>query len=407
MVDQPQKQSFRETMLGLRYTGDCADIFSRGCVEAFIQADWNEFGYPFIQIFEPDVLREVAWLEGVPEACAVTLRHQPSERMRDLADRASSHGLTVTQSLSLAAALTSISRFAMASELALAAASGVSTPREQFELGWIEFLISNRAQSGRGSPNAFLRMREAAETGAVPAGRVIDACTQGIVWYIKRREVPRDIFKWCVAAGSRLAGSGRSLDRSTISSWYRGLAMVPAAVKRPATTRKYMQLAHDAAQEQSAAQSSPFAKNSLKTYYESALKEHVYITHDFELAMEAGHALIKLDPLWSPSYGEMGDACRAFGQAERAAEFYAMAIDAGPPYLGFHLLQAARCYAALEDDARALQCYAELARMAPESTSILSEGLSIARRSSTDLCKSFESALARSVEPGPTSRPID
>jgi hypothetical protein len=394
-----RRNTFQETLLGLEYSaapGHPADIFSRACVEAYAEADCAQFGYPFTQIFEPGVLQEVALLEGVSYDSLTRLSHRPSATTNHLSELVNNPSkLTTIGLLNLASALISISRFEIASQLVEVTATKASSTREQFEVGWLEFLISNRRDDGTNSPRAFERMRQAIESGGIPRGRVLDICTQGIVWYVKRREVPEDVFRWCVTVGRALAKTPSSLDLGTVSSWYRGLAMIPAAKGDVGKTREYMELAHDAAQGQVSTSSRAYEMNTIKTYYESAMKEHMYVTADFESAVEAGRALIALDPAWAPSYGELAEAYQKFGKLDQAAKLYEKAAAAGPPYVGYHLLHAARCQALLKNDTAALAHYLTLVEMAPESESICKEGLEVARRVSHESSMYFSSALKR------------
>ena len=83
------RNSFHETLLGLEYPPDlAADIFSQACVESFAESDFSEFGYVFTQVFEPDVLREIALLEGVPYESLAELTHRPTLALRRIAELA-------------------------------------------------------------------------------------------------------------------------------------------------------------------------------------------------------------------------------------------------------------------------------------------------------------------------------
>jgi tetratricopeptide (TPR) repeat protein len=394
-----QRNTFQETLLGLEYVappGYQADIFSRACVETYAEADWTQFGYPFTQIFEPGVLQEVALLEGVPYDSLTSLNHRPSATISHLAEQVNNGSeLNTVGLLNLAAALISISRFELASRLVERTAEMVSSPREQFEVGWLEFLISNRRDDGANSPRAFERIHQAIEAGGIPRGRVLDVCTQGIVWYVKRREISENMFRWCMAVGRSLAKAPDSLDLGTVSSWYRGLAMIPAAKGDAGKTREYMELACRAAQEKVSTSPRAYEMNNLKTYYESTLKEHVYVTRDLDSAEEAGRTLIALDPAWAPSYGELAEVYQKFGRPDEAAELYEKAAAAGPPYVGYHLLHAARCRARLGDDTAAIGHYLTLARMAPASETVHKEGLALARKVSHESLTYFEGTLKK------------
>jgi hypothetical protein len=402
------RNTFQETLLGLEYSPRCpADLFSRACAEAFAESDRTRFGYPFTQVFEPGVLHEIAVLADVPYPSLTGLDPQPTAATRQLAATvAQARDLSAVEVINVASALVSISRFDLATRLLVDLAERELTPRESFEAAWLDFMISNRCDDGASSPAAFARMGAAIDAGGVPAGRVLDACTQAVVWYLKRQEVPLDVFRWAVRTGGALAKRPDRLDQGTVSSWYRGIAMLPAAKGRAAETRRFMALARDAAQETIAERPRAFEMNTIKTYYESAVKEHMYVTGDADAAEQAGLALIELDPVWSPSYGELAEAYQRFGQVDRAAGYYERAAQAGPPYVGYHLLKAAQCRAKLGQDELALDHYVALLRLVPGNAAVVDAGLELALRLAHPCAEQFADARDRrqaQLQPGGAS----
>jgi len=238
-------------------------------------------------------------------------------------------------------------------------------------------------------------MREAIREGSIPPGRILDVCAQGVVWFTKRKEISEDAFRWCVSTGSHLSQTRSGLNAGALSSWYRGIAMLPAAQGDAAGTRRYMRLAEDAAHETYSARPTAFDLNTVKTYHESTIKEHMYVTGDLELAEAAAEALIALDPVWSPSYGELAEAYRKFGKVEKAANLYEQASSLGPPYVGYHLLQAARCRAQHNDDEVALSHYIRLAEIAPGFRPVIDEGSEVATRASASRRQLFMDTVER------------
>ncbi len=118
--------------------------------------------------------------------------------------------------------------------------------------------------------------------------------------------------------------------------------MIPAGRGQALQTRHYMQRAREAAEEVISRRPRRHEMNFIKTYHESAIKEHLYVTGDFEKAKEAGNALIALDAGWAPSYAELAEVYQKSGDQQRAAELYEQALATlGPPYVGHHLLNAA------------------------------------------------------------------
>ncbi|MFK0017401.1 tetratricopeptide repeat protein [Streptomyces sp. NPDC091027] len=394
-VPPPPRNSFAETLLGLDQSGaHPVDLFSRGCTEAFASFEpGNSFGYPFTQVFEPDVLREVALLHALPESEVVSLEYRPTPAARRLADLAgAAAGSSVIHLVGLAAALISVCRFSVAAPLIKEARQQARTGRERFEVAWLDFLVANRCYGGSGSYAAFAAMRAEADLGVIPDSRVVDMCTQAVVWQLKRREVGKAHFSWAVRTGRQLAGR-RSVTADTASAWYRGVAMLPAAQGNPALTRRYMEMAHRTAVESAATSPGALTGNALKTYYESSVKEHMHLTRDADAALAAGHALVDLDPAWAPSHGELAAAYAWFGHQEQAAAGFERAARTGPPYVGHHVVSAARCRAALGDWDSATDCYLMLLSLAPGSKVALAEGRLAAQRATKDRAAAFDEAM--------------
>lgn len=395
-----KRNAFCDTMVGLWHDplDYPLDIFSRACVESFQQNRWDQFGYSFTQVFEPSVLREIALIVGVPLGQLARLE-QPSSPatswLRFMVDRLADR--TVVEMVNLASCLITISRFDLVRDVLAAVAARRTTPRENFEVGWLEFLVANRCAGGAGSPAAFDRMRAAVVARAVPSSRALDASTQAVVWYVKRRELPAASYEWWKGLGASLAESSAKIDAGSLSSWYRGVAMVPAAEGDAVATRNYMKRAQAAAESGSdpGGERGAAGLNAIKTYHESAIKEHMYVRRDIAAAEEAARALIELDPAWSISYGELAEVHVLAKRPEQASELYEQAAVTGPPYVAYHLLKAAVCREQVDDLTTALDHYEELAAFAPGSRQVLSGGLALARRLAHPSMAAFERGLAQ------------
>ncbi|MFI6080787.1 hypothetical protein ACIBBB_07390 [Streptomyces sp. NPDC051217] len=394
------RNAFQRTMVGLECVTDGTprpDIFSQASVEAFEHTDWEQFGYRFTQVFEPSVLQEVAVLEGIPHDDLAQLRHRPTAALRRLGDLVDEHAeLAFVEQVNLASVLINLARHDLAETVLSKATARASGNRERFEAAWLEFMISNRREDGRSSAPAFAAMRQAITAGGVPLHRTLDACTQAVVWHLKRQEVSAADFHWSVRVGNAIATRQADLDSSGLSSWYRGLAMLPAARGLPKQTRAYMEAAKSAAEQTIRSHASrAYELNLLKTYHESALKEHMYVTKDRDRAIEAGRALIDLDPAWSVSYGELAEAFRRFGSPREAAELYDTAAATGPPYVGHHLLMAASCWEETGEPEAALADYLTLAELVPGNAEVLSRGARCARGLSHTAAQTLHRALER------------
>lgn len=362
-----RRNSFQQVLIKLEYDADSArpaDLFSRACLQHFSEFSLDRYGYSFTQVFEPGVLQEVAALEGRPYGPLADLTDRPSPAIARLAELvAGAADLPVVALVNLASALITISRFDPARRVLQIAEARAVTPRERLEVALLEFMVSNRRDDGAGSPAAFRRMRAAIETGQVPPERVIDVCSQAVVWYLKRKELTEDDFRFYVMAGCALAKNPGRIDPAPLSAWNRAVAMLPADMGQAAQTRHYMVRAREAAEQAISRRPRPYELNFIKTYYESTIKEHLYVTRDFGKAIQAGEALIALDPVWGPSYGELAEVYQRSGDTRRAAGLYEQAAELGPPYVGHHLLRAARCRAALGEHDRVAEHHLTLSRI--------------------------------------------
>lgn len=389
------KSAFPQTMLGLSFSAvTTADLFSQACVEQFENIDDSRQDYVFTQVFEPDVLREVSALAHLDYDDVSSLRYRPSAAIEQLAAKVDRRTeLSVAELVTLSAALISVSRFDVAQIVLETAGKRDRGSRESFEIAMLEFVISNRAAEGTGATGAFLRMKDAISAGGVPDDRVLDACSQAVVWYLKRREIPEECFTWYLTVGKALEGNP-GLDPAAVSSWYRAVAMWPAASGDKEATRAYMTRARESAQTTLSERPRAYEKHLLKTYHESSIKEHMYVTRSFDDAKASAEALIELDPVWSPSYGERAEMYAAFGAYEQAAASFDQAVELGPPYLGYHLIQSAKAHERCENTNRAVQRYQELTHFIGDDEMVLRAGLAVAQSISHESREYFERKLA-------------
>jgi tetratricopeptide (TPR) repeat protein len=393
------RNAFHQTMLGLEFitTDGSADLFSQACVEQYRGHDSQSFGYLFAQVFEPNVLHETALLEGLTYEALAGLSHRPTPSMDHLAELVAQTGdLNTVELVNAAAALISVSRFQLADRLLEAAGARAASSREHFETAMLAFVSANRCEDDARSVAAFQRMRAAIETDLLPPDRILDACAQAVVWFLKRpSHISESDYTWYLGMGRALSGRPAALDPGSLSSWYRALAMVPAAEGKVEQTREYMQRARDAADDTLALRPRSYELHFLKTYHESTLKEHMYVTGDADRAEETGRALIAVDPGWAPSYGEVAESFVRFGRLKDAAEMYDQAVALGPPYVGHHLLRAARTHTKAGDPEAALEHYRTLSALVPDDVSVLTAGRDLARSTGHSSVVQFEALLER------------
>jgi tetratricopeptide (TPR) repeat protein len=368
-VPWPERPTaFEETMLALAYAPGRTDVdlFSSACVQVYEQHDSSTYDYPLAQVFEQTVLDEVVALSGRSVHAVSTLEDAPSERVGELRERmGAAADLSSVEAANLAAALISISRFGPARQVLDAALERRPDALGRFELAMLQFVVANRCTDGSGSARWFSQMRAAIEQGPIPDGRVLDACTQAVVWYLKRQELPPEDFKWFARMGNDIATNRQSqVPDAALSSWFRGVAMVPAKLRHVANTRAAMENAKLTADRVLSRSGSDYDRHLLKTYYESSVKEHLYVNRDEAKAEEFARLLIELDEVWSVSWGELAEMLVSFGRHREAVAAFDTAARLGPPYVRYHLKSAAGLYEDLGESEEAARRYYALSLFA-------------------------------------------
>lgn len=291
--------AFQRTIVHFDHGGVDADLFSRACVEQYDDSALESFGYLFAQVFEPHVLHEVAALEGQPIEALERLEYGASERMERLRAQLRGGAASIIALVNTAAALISLSRFGLAAEVLASIRRSDCDDRALFEVAMLEFVISNRLANAEGMRAAFAHMRRAIERSKLPAERLLDASGQAVVWRLKTKAIDEREFQWFLDLGKQVIAQERGSESGARSSWYRAVAMIPAAKGDKAATRELMLRARRTAEETLVSRPRAYETHFLKTYHESALKEHMYLTGDKDAALAEADALIALDPYWS------------------------------------------------------------------------------------------------------------
>jgi hypothetical protein len=386
--------AFHQTMLHLCYASVDADLFSRACVEQFDERPSETYGYLFAQVFEPHVLNEIAALEGCSRFALECIENGSGPRIDRLrVDIAESRFKSPVQAVNVAAALISISRFKLA-EIVLAGIDQKDCDsRDLFEIAMLQFVINNRLARNDGMVRAFRRMRHIIEIAKLPADRALDAAAQAVVWHMKSGLLDKATYDWFIALGESLVRDGTEIDAGSISSWYRAIAMIPAAKGDKRGTREFMLRARHAAKETLYLRPRAYEMHFLKTYHESALKEHLYVTGDKDAAFAETDALIALDPHWPPSYAEQAEAHIRFGDVETGAACYERAGKLGPPYVGHHLFCAARAWERASVPERAISIYEDLLCLDERNPSVIVAGARLSRRLGDNTGGRFGAAL--------------
>lgn len=370
--------SFSRALAGYDTSAESLCLFAEGMAAAFSDVGVGLWQVRLSQIFEPRVLTEAKTLagqvvspsglesvDGLPPTAVI---HARIPELTDLPP--------VRRSLAVAGLLVAASRFQSAS--AVLADSPVSSfAKEAFERAWIEFLISNRLHDGYFAESLVKEMLSLYEAGGVPAKRALDMCAQGVVWFLKGRQISSSTVSRLIRLGDEIVTREASGDPAGTSSWYRAVAMLPAENRNAGGVARLMSKARKAASEAVELQASPFNRNLMKTYYESALKEAVYIQRDYGRFCEVRERLLAQDSQWSISWAEIAQGEEVFGELDRALEAIDSAVALGAPYVWRHVYDRTRLGLRVGDVDAAKESFDELPALSAPTELIERAALSL------------------------------
>jgi tetratricopeptide (TPR) repeat protein len=390
----PVTTPFLDFMLTLRDSRPTdMDTYTSAVWEALDQRDPSHYLFPLSQVLEPEVISECALLAGVPAEPAHLLAEPESELARQLVrEIRTAPGLDTAARVNLATVLLALARPSLARDVLPKSDERPATARDRFEVAMVRFIIANRTD-GEGQSQEFAAMRAAIADGPIPPDRALDACTQAVVWFMKSRVLEVEDFEFFLSLGQRLADEGRAgVPVNNLSSWHRGVAMVHADAKDARATRIAMESARELAVEASGS-GRTYERHLHKTYLESSVKEFMYVTRDRDRAVASAEELVELDPLWSVSRGELGEALAFFGDLDAAAAAFDEAVRIGPPYVGYHLLRSARAYAKAQRNVESAQRYLQLSLLGGLTDALMAEAAQVAV--GTDLARRVEHCRKR------------
>ncbi len=394
--DSYDPNSFHQTMRNLHFRNAKSftpDLFSMACVEQFINRQMDSYGYLFAQVFESYVLAEIAELENVEITQLTNLEIGDSSAIQILRSAVANHDvISPMEAVNFAAALISISRFDLADLLLQSASRKPTMNRDQFEISMLHFVIENRRGNNDKMRHFLLEMRKQIEVGNLPLERQIDAASLAVVWHMKLGILKDTDFKWFSSLGTTLATTNK-IESGALSSWYRAVAMIPAAKGDKVATRETMLAARRAADITMKIRPRAYEAHFLKTYHESSIKEHMFVTGDYQAAIREGESLLSLDPVWSISFGEVAEVHRHFGDFSTAATYFEEGACCGPPYVGHHIYSAATCHEAAGELNRALELYVRLLGMSPNNKAVIISGAKLARKIRHESFELFSRAL--------------
>ncbi|MEG3991241.1 hypothetical protein QUA13_29660 [Microcoleus sp. S28C3] len=348
--------SFAMFLLEAKVDSD-ADLFSLATLDELVGLD-PEVDFRFSQVFEPGVLAEIS----VSCKCSyANLQTDAGSNPEVIAEIMSFNceELSSLQILHAASKLLAMGRFGAVINFLRELKSRKLSLRLMFEVAMLDFILLNRVAESVNYQKQFEVMKRCCEADRLPAGRMLDACSQAVVWYSKRSSISDDLHKFFLDLGDEIVKSTDTTD-SAKSSWYRGRAMVYADDKDQVSTRHAMLKANEFAQ--MASDKSPYFKHLEKTYLESTLKEFLYLRRDPNSAIEIAEQLIDMDINWSPSYFEKAEIFMHLGDHRNAGLTFLKAASVGFPYVSMSLKKAVHEFEQIDDTKNLKVALGELAR---------------------------------------------
>lgn len=374
--------------------------WSKSVCAGFAQQNFDEVPFRVPQLLEPSALSEVAQQHaiGVDELEFFSYEIEgPAVKLKWLIDM--QKWAPPVQKLSLAQCLASSCRYRFAKKILAQIPYAALYPDQRVTYQLTHFAIHNRLEIKTSHQEEFIALKALLQEHQITPARVLDVCSQAIVWKIKGNIIDNELSQWFIATGERTAkkiATSNELDELiSLSSYYRGLAMIPAAKGDITATRHYMILAENFAE---AALSNKKSTNIAgrevrKTVYESKLKEMLYVAHDIESARCVAAQLLAYDPDWSISYHEAGEIEVIDRQWQRALELYQMAYNIGFPRLTFSQYMVGACHQQLGQFELALEAFKSTLLIDSTNISAGVAGYHIARQHLPEALPLFKSYL--------------
>ena len=393
----PVKNCFQSLMIKGSVSGileQQQDLFSKTCLEQFDSRPIGQYGYCLGQVFEPYVLDEVSQLSNTRLSTSEKLKPNTSELFAELCALVeNSVSGPIPDIINTASALVSLSRFQLAETMLHRIPRDRMSVRDSFELAMLEFIIANRLDDRSRMAQCYDSMQQCLVTEQIPPHRALSAASSAVVWHTKVQFLSEASYRWFEALGQKLSRDPDKVDAGALSSWYRGIAMVPAAKGDRSGTRDYMLAAYAHAEQAIDLRPTYYELNLKKTYFESTLKEHMYVTRDYDAARYVAASLLELDPIWSASHGEVAECHAAFANFEAAATSFETAARLGPPYFAHHLFAAGQMWERADNEDRAMEIYDFLHDFQPANSSVIVAGARLAKKTSDASVRPFIAAL--------------
>ncbi|SFS95619.1 tetratricopeptide repeat protein [Marininema halotolerans] len=399
------ENAFLSAILHLKEVDHRSNIWTKSVTRSYASHNFNRIPYHLGQLLEPSVLHEVSHETGISVSQLKMVDYETQGPMREIQDRiARQSDLSPVEKLNVVYCLVSLSRYERAVDILSTLHPDQLRQEDQIYLSFIQFLIKNRLSLPYQSD--FIAMREALGQKNLSDVMRLKVCTQAIVWELKQKALGEELYTWFVNEGlktcDRLKEKEALSEQLALSSFYRAYAMIPAAKQLVKETREEMEKALYFAK--AAKPSNPLEScrklDAMKTCFESELKEHLYLSKDYEQAERAGFDLIQTDPDWSISYHELAEVYMKVNKLEEALAMFQKSKEIGLPRTTFTHFMMGYCLGELHREDEAIDAFIHTLTIDPTNLSAGINGYNLAKKIGHAQEDTFKSYLTKWEEAG-------
>ncbi|WP_445374347.1 tetratricopeptide repeat protein [Photorhabdus tasmaniensis] len=397
-----ESQSLIEATLYYNRTNVRESIWSEATCLALTHHNFDMNGYVITQALEPSFLKEVSDTVNIPYTMVENFTYPckgPGNALQWLLSM--KLHLPDIQKLNLARALITTARYRLAQAILAEINSQKLHPEQKITYLITRFIVGNRLGIHANHTHLFENIRTIIETEKISEESILEATSLAIVWYLKTKAICPATYVWFETCGKCVAESILKSEtfkaKLALSSFYRAYAMVPAAISDPSTTRILMLKAQHFAEslEPQNDLEAALAATAKKTVLESAVKEMLYVSQDFDAAEQYGLELVSLDPHWSTNYQELAEVYIKKNEYEKALEQYHNAKHVGLPRAILTEYMIGVCHAYLDNSVAAINAFKSVLRADVTNISAGLSGYKVASKNDLSSKEYFRDFLER------------
>jgi tetratricopeptide (TPR) repeat protein len=385
--------SFSECLLRLRYTNESVPFLGKFVVDKFSKTNFDDIGPTCLQLFEPDILNEISILYNfsIEQLENFDYQSDSSENLSNLQWLLRNRNfLSAQQKINFSYSLATLARYKLARLLI------TDIDYEKLSTNWklhylfCDFCIDNRLEGSKRSEAIFAKVKEFMENGKVNNRLTALFVSQYIVWSLKSLHLTK-IKDYMYSQAIQLVDTledevSKEINLTNnylvLSGFYRAIAMIPAKDFNKQKTRSYMEKSLEYAER--IIPRNIFEeynkKNLLKTYYESTIKEYIYLHSNLDVALENALKMLEVEPNWSISWQQLGEIYIKRNDFALALDAYTKAYNIGIPRKIESLFYIAYCHSELGDIQKAIELFIEIVSIDKKNISSVINGYNLSKQ---------------------------